>query len=141
MGLGPYSAGLLFALGVFASSFVYDIFLMNLPVEGEILEITAYLDGSLKQHLCGVISGIVWYTGILTAWISTSVPENLQAAALTRFLLLQGSPVLAALWGILVFREFKESDVRVKIMGTMMIVMFLCGLAMIGLSPTYLRQG
>jgi len=140
LGLGPYAAGALFAFGVFASSFVYDIFMMNLPIEGEAVEFMAYLDGKLKQHLSGAISGMVWYSGVLLAWISASVPENLQGTALTRFMLLQGSPVIAALWGILVFREFKESDVRVKIMGTLMIVMFLCGLAMIGLSPMYLRK-
>ncbi len=140
LGLGPYAAGALFAFGVFASSFIYDIFLMNLPIEGEAVEFTAYLDGKLKQHLSGVISGIVCYSGILMAWICVSVPENLQGTALNRFMLLQGSPVVASLWGMLVFREFKESDVRVKIMGTLMIVMFLCGMAMIGLSPTYLRK-
>ena len=140
LGLGPYAAGALFAFGVFASSFVYDIFMMNLAIEGEAVEFMAYLDGKLKQHLSGAISGMVWYSGVLLAWISASVPENLQGTALTRFMLLQGSPVIAALWGILVFREFKESDVRVKIMGTLMIVMFLCGLAMIGLSPMYLRK-
>jgi len=140
LGLGPYAAGALFAFGVFASSFVYDIFMMNLPIEGEAVEFMAYVDGKLKQHLSGAISGMVWYSGVLLAWISASVPENLQGTALTRFMLLQGSPVIAALWGILVFREFKESDVRVKIMGTLMIVMFLCGLAMIGLSPMYLRK-
>jgi glucose uptake protein len=140
LGLGPYAAGALFAFGVFASTFVYDIFLMNLPIEGEAVEVTAYLDGTLKQHLSGLISGIVWYSGVLSAWVSVSVPENLGGTALTRFMLLQGSPILAALWGMLVFREFKESDVRVKVMGTLMIVMFLCGLAMIGLSPMYLRK-
>jgi len=140
LGLGPYAAGALFAFGVFGSSFVYDLFLMNLPVDGEPVEITSYLDGKLKQHLSGVISGIVWYSGVLLAWICASVPENLQGSPLTRFVLLQGSPIVAAIWGIVIFKEFKESDMRVKLMGTLMIVMFLCGLAMIGLAPMYLRK-
>ena len=53
----------------------------------------------------------------------------------------QGAPVLAALWGIVVFREFKNSDVRVKVLGTLMLVLFVCGLAMIGLAPQLLRKG
>jgi len=96
--------------------------------------------GKLTQHLSGVISGIVWYTGVLLAWVCVSVPEDIQAPDLTRFMLLQGSPLVASLWGMLVFKEFKQSDIRVKIMGALMIVMFLCGLAMIGLSPMYLRK-
>ncbi len=57
-----------------------------------------------------------------------------------RFVLAQGSPVLAALWGILVFREFKNGDIRVKLLGTLMLVLFLCGMAMIGLAPALLRR-
>jgi glucose uptake protein len=57
------------------------------------------------------------------------------------FMMAQGSPVLAALWGILVFREFKNSDVRVKVLGTLMLVLFVCGLAMIGLAPQLLPRG
>ena len=140
LGLGPYGVGLLFAFAMFISSFVYDIFLMNLPVEGEAVEFTAYLDGKLKQHLSGIVSGVIWYTGAILAWVCTTVPVELQGGALARFMLQQGSPIVAALWGILIFREFKQSDVRVKLMGTLMIVLFLCGLALIGLAPLYLRK-
>jgi glucose uptake protein len=140
LGLGPYSLGALFAFGVFISSFIYDIFLMNLPVEGEPVEVTSYLDGKLKQHLYGLGAGIVWYTGILVAWVSTSVPVELQGGGLARFVVLQSGPIVAAIWGIFAFKEFSQSDVRVKVMSTLMMVLFLCGLAMIGLSPTLLRR-
>ena len=140
LGLGPYALGFIFAFGVFFSTFVFDIFFMNLPVEGEPAEFGWYLKGGLKQHLSGLVSGFIWYTGMASAWVCASVPEAMQGAPLPRFLLAQGSPVLAALWGIVVFREFKNSDVRVKLMGTLMLVLFLCGLCMIGLAPL-LRKG
>ena len=113
---------------------------MNLPVEGEPVEFGAWLGGRLKQHLLGVASGFVWYAGMLSAWVCASVPETIQGGSLPRFVLAQASPVLAALWGMLVFREFKTSDMRVKVMGTLMVVMFLLGLAMIGLAPQLLRK-
>jgi glucose uptake protein len=109
-------------------------------VEGDPVEFGWYLNGSLKQHLSGFVSGFVWYTGMVSAWVCTSVPEAMQGEPLPRFLLAQGSPVLAALWGILVFREFKNSDIRVKLLGTLMLVLFLCGLCMIGLAPLLLRK-
>jgi glucose uptake protein len=140
MGLGPYSVGFLFALGVFISSLVLEIFFMNLPVEGNPLDAGEYLSGRLKQHLAGVGAGITWYTGTVLAWICTSVPDAIQGEALPRLLLSQASPILAALWGILVFREFKGSDIRLKVMGTLMLVLFACGLAMIALGPTLLRK-
>ena len=141
LGLGPYSIGFIFAFGVFFSSFVYDIFFMNLPVEGDPVEFGGYLNGRLKQHLAGLVSGVVWYAGIVLAWVCTSVPEAIQGGPMLHFMLAQGSPVLAALWGILVFREFKDSDVRVKLLGTLMLVLLLCGMAMIGLAPLFLQKG
>ena len=139
-GLGPYAVGFIFAFGAFFSSFVFDIFFMNLPVEGEPLEFGGYLRGHMRQHLAGLGSGFVWYTGLLLAWVCTSVPAAIQGEPILHFMMTQGSPVLAALWGILVFREFKNCDVRVKLLGTLMLVLFICGMAMIGLAPQFLSQ-
>jgi glucose uptake protein len=139
--LGPYALGAVFAFGVFFSSFVFDIFFMNLPVEGAPLEFGGYLRGGLRQHLSGLVSGVVWYTGIMLAWVCSSVPEAIQAEPALGFGLAQASPVVAALWGIVVFREFKNSDVRLKVLGMLMLVTFLCGIAMIGLAPTFLKKG
>jgi glucose uptake protein len=141
LGLGPYAVGFIFAFGVFFSSFVFDIFFMNLPVEGDPVEFGAYLNGRLKQHLAGLASGFIWYIGMVLAWVCTSVPEAIQGEPMLHFMLAQGAPVLAALWGIVVFREFKNSDLRVKLMGTLMLVLFLCGMAMIGLAPLFLHKG
>src|ERR1035438_9614806 len=141
LGLGPYALGFIFAIGVFLSSFVFDIFFINLPVEGEPVEFGAYLKGQKKQHLAGLGSGFVWYTGMVLAWVGTSVPATIQGEPTVSFMMAQGSPVLAALWGIVVFREFKDSDARVKLLGTLMLVLFLCGVAMIGLAPQFLRKG
>ena len=141
LGLGPYALGAIFAFGVFFSSFVYDIFFMNLPVEGAPVELGGYFSGSLKQHLAGLVSGVIWYAGILSAWLCASVPETIQGEPVLRFGLAQGSPVVAALWGIVVFREFKNSDMRVKVLGTFMLVLLLCGIAMFGMAPMFLRKG
>jgi glucose uptake protein len=140
LGLGPYSVGFIFALGVFFSSFVFDIFFMNLPVEGNPVEFGGYLNGGLKQHLYGVLSGLVWYTGMIAAWVCTSVPEEMQGSPILRYGLYHGAPVLAALWGILIFREFKDGDMRVKLTGTLMLVLYLCGMIILGLAPLLLRK-
>ena len=141
LGLGPYAVGAIFAFGVFFSSFVFDIFFMNLPVDGEPVEFTTFLTSPLKQHLTGWLSGILWFTGVLAAWICTSVPEQEQIGPLAHVTLSQASPVIAALWGILVFRELKEGDFRVKMMGILSPVLFLLGLALIGLAPVWATKG
>jgi hypothetical protein len=78
LGLGPYAAGFLFAFGVFFSTFVYEIFFVNLPVEGEPVELGAYLSGRTGQHVAGLASGFIWYAGTIMAWVCASVPESMQ---------------------------------------------------------------
>jgi glucose uptake protein len=114
---------------------------MNLPVEGEPIEFTEYFKGRAKQHLAGLTSGFIFYSGMVLALVCTSVPETIRGGPMLRFMLAEGSPVLAALWGIVVFREFKNSDMRVSILGTLMLALYLCGLAMIGLAPALLQRG
>jgi glucose uptake protein len=137
LGLGPYAVSALIGLAVFLSSFVFNIFFMNLPVEGEPAEFAAYFKGKLKQHLMGLLGGVLWYSGLLGAMVATHVPETLQPAPLPRFLLSHGSAIAAAIFGILFLRELRGSDMRVKVLAVLMITLFACGLAMIGLSPTY----
>jgi glucose uptake protein len=140
IGLGPYSAGALFALGMFLSSLVFSVFLMNLPVEGEPLEFSAYFKGRPAQHVLGLLAGVLWYGGTLAALVSTSLPVQLQPAPLGGFLLAQGAPIVTALLGILVFREIRGGDMRLKMLAFLMIALFVCGLAMIGLAPVYMPK-
>lgn len=139
-GLGPYALGALFALGVFISTFVYNIFLMNLPVQDEPLDFSAYFAGGMGKHLLGLIAGIVWYSGVVAAWVGISTPEQLLPGVFTRFMLAQGAPVVAALLGLVIWREFRAGDMRTKILALLMLALFICGLAMIGLAPMYLRK-
>jgi glucose uptake protein len=135
LGLGPYAVGAIFAFGIFVSTLVFDIFFMNLPVEGEPVEITSYLTCTLTRHLVGVASGAVWFTGVLAALVCTATPEMAQTSTLARILVGQSGPVLAALWGILIFGELKEGDFRVKAVGLLTPLLFLCGVVLIGLAP------
>jgi glucose uptake protein len=140
LGLGPYASGAVFAFGVFFSTFVFNIFFMNLPVEGDPVDFGAYFKSRTRQHVLGLMGGFLWFAGTLAGLIAVSVPETLQPTVLPRFLMAQGPPVIAALLGIIVWKEIKGSDVRVRILAAMMIVLFVCGLAMIGLAPLYLRK-
>jgi glucose uptake protein len=140
LGLGPYAAGAVFVIGVFLSSFIFDIFFMNLPIAGEPVELVTILTSSGKQHLIGLAGGVIWYTGMLAALVCTSVPEHLPGTQLTRQLLVQGAPVVTALWGIVVFREFKTYDIRVKVLGVLMLVLFAGGLVVLGAAPLYAKR-
>ena len=52
-------------------------------------------------------------------------------------LLAEGAPVIAALWGLLVWKEYR-GDMRLKSLVTLMVFLLACGLALVALSPAYL---
>ena len=72
--------------------------------------------------------------------VCTRVPEQSQVPQLARYMLIQAPPVLAALWGMVVFAELKSTDVRLKALGALMLVLFLCCLSMIGLAPLFVPK-
>jgi len=137
VGLGPYALAAMFAAGIVLTTPVFNVFFMNLPVEGDPVDFAMFFSSTLKQHLLGVLGGILWFTGVLAAMISGSVPDQIQGGQVLRAILLQSWPLLAALWGILVFRELKGAEGRVKIMSFLMLVLFACGMTMIALAPVY----
>ena len=139
-GLGPYAAAAVFALGAFFSTFVYTIFFMNLPVEGEPLEVRAYFKSRLGQHIFGLLGGVLWFAGLEAGMVATAVSDTLQPSPLISLLLSQGSPVVAALVGIVILHELKGSDMRVKVLAVLMVILFATGLTMLALSPTYLPK-
>lgn len=136
-GLGPYTIGVVFALGVFLSTFVFNLFFMNLPVEGEPLEFRDYLKGHPKKHFLGVIGGGLWCAGAVANFVGSSAPEAVQVGPAISLALGQGAAMISALWGLLLWKEFKGADTRVSALVFIMFVLFIAGLAMIAVAPLY----
>ena len=136
-GLGPYAIAVVFALGVFLSTFVFNLFFMNLPVEGEPLELPDYFKGLPKQHLLGVAGGILWCAGTIANFVGSSAPESVQVGPAISLALGQGAAMVSALWGLLLWKEFAGADSRVKALLLIMFVLFIAGLAMVSVAPLY----
>ena len=133
-GLGPYSVAVLFALGVFLSTFVYNLFFMNLPVDGEPLELRDILKSRPTQHLWGILAGVIWGVGGMALFVVASAPSEAQGALWLTYAVPSAAALLSALWGVLAWREFPDTDARLKAMLALMLVLFACGLAMISLA-------
>jgi glucose uptake protein len=136
-GLGPYAIGLVFAIGVFFSTFVFNLFFMNLPVEGEPLELLDYFKGSGKLHLLGVAGGVIWCAGAIANFVGSSAPEQVQAGPAISLALGQGATMVSTLWGLLLWKEFAGADSRIKALLVIMFVLFLAGLGMISVAPLF----
>ena len=134
-GLGPYSLVVMFSVGILFSTFVFNLYLMNLPLSGRPLEILEYFRGRLRQHAIGLLGGAVWAMGIIASLVATSAPEEAQVARGTSFALLESAPLLAALWGLAAWKEFKEADARTTSLLVLMLFLYLAGLVMLALAP------
>jgi glucose uptake protein len=139
IGLGPYSLMVIFGLGVLFATFVFNLFFMNLPIEGDPLEFNDYFKGTIGQHVMGFIAGGLWAAGGLMALLVTTPKGDTHLPQSTVDLVSQSAPILAALFGLLIWREYKAGDMRVKLTAFLMLVIFAGGVACISLASLYAR--
>ncbi|MGA2327548.1 MAG: multidrug DMT transporter permease [Bryobacteraceae bacterium] len=135
-GLGPYAMAFVFAAGIFFSTFIFNLFFMNLTVQGEPVEILDYLRGTWKQHGLGVLGGMVWATGTIASFVVASAPEARLGPAM-RYGLGQSAAVVGALWGLLAWKEFRGADVAVRILMGVMLILFAGGVTLAAVARLY----
>ncbi len=136
-GLGPYAIGFVFSAGVFLSTFVYNAYFLRKPIQGRPLEFSEYFKGTSKEHFWGIVGGIVWAIGTLSSFVAASAPKELQVGPAISYALGQGSTMVGALWGVVVWKEFKGGGALVNRCLVLMFILFVCGLTMVSIAPLY----
>jgi glucose uptake protein len=128
--LTPYTALVIFALGIFISNFVFNTLAMKKPFMGEPVKLGAYFKGSFGTHMVGLLGGFIWCLGTALNYISSG-----QAGTAISYALGQGAPMIAAIWGIFIWKEFRGTPAGVKrqvnLLNIGMFVFFIAGLALI----------
>jgi glucose uptake protein len=137
LGLGPYAAAFMFAIGIVLTTPVYNLFFMNLPVAGEPISFGAYLRGSLNQHLLGLAGGIIWMAGAISNFVAASAPPSVHVGPAVSYAIGQGAALVSTLWGLLVWKEFAGASAGVKARIVLMLVFFIGGLWLLSLAPLY----
>ncbi len=125
----PYTAFFVFSLGIFLSNFLFNTYVMKRPFVGEPVTYKTYFSGSLGTHCVGVLGGIVWGLGTLLSYVAAG-----KAGAAISYALGQGAPMIAALWGVFIWKEFRRDIPRVNFLLIMMFLFFIAGLAAIVVS-------
>jgi glucose uptake protein len=124
--LTGYSAVVFFALGIFVSNFVFNTVFMKRPVEGEPVTYGQYFAGDFKTHLMGILGGIIWCVGM-----SFSIIAAGKAGYAISYGLGQGATLVAALWGVFIWKEFKGASKVVNLLLVLMFICFLVGIVLI----------
>jgi glucose uptake protein len=138
-GLGPYAIAFIFAVGVFLSTFVFNLYFMNLPVEGEPVAFSEYFRGGRKQHALGLVGGILWCTGAICNFVAASTPKEVEVGPAVSYAIGQGATMVSALWGLLVWREFAGAVQQVRVLLALMLILFVAGLGLVSLAPLYMK--
>lgn len=137
--LGVYSVGVVFAAAIFLSTFVFNLFLINLALDGEVHP-RRYFRAAPKLHGLGVAGGMVWALGAAAALLAGTPGEGVRVAPAAPALC-QGFAVIAALWGLLAWKEFRESNTKVKALAVLMLAAYIGGVALLSLAPLPVQRG
>ncbi len=124
--MGPYAAVFVFAVGIFLSNFIINTFMMKKPFVGTPVSYADYFKGGFGTHLTGVLGGIIWGVGM-----SFNIIASGRAGFAISYGLGQGATMVAALWGVFIWKEFKTAPPGTSRLIAAMFGCFLVGLVLI----------
>jgi glucose uptake protein len=130
--LTPYTASVIFSIGLFLSNFIWNSYAMYKPITGNRVTYRDYFkQGNLKLHLIGIFGGAIWSLGMTLNIIASG-----QAGFAISYGLGQGATLIAALWGVFIWKEFKGIN-GIKHLLILMFLLYLAGLGLIIISKIY----
>lgn len=127
--LTPYSAFFIFAVGIFISNFAFNTIVMKKPFDGVPVGYKEYFKGNFKTHMVGVLGGVIWALGTSLSYIAAG-----KAGAAISYALGQGAPMIAAIWGVFIWKEFKGGTKQTNLLLGLMFLLFIGGLTFIVIS-------
>jgi glucose uptake protein len=122
--LSPYSSVVFLTFGALLSCFLWNIYFMKKPLVGEPVSFSGFFSGPPSGHLLGLLGGCIWGVGTVFNIVAGKVTGFAIAYAIG-----QSAPMVAALWGLLAWRELAGSGSRAKLYLVLMFVFF--GLAIL----------
>ncbi|HEX2790004.1 MAG TPA: hypothetical protein VHN17_06205 [Steroidobacteraceae bacterium] len=125
--LSPYTAIVVFSAGVLLSNFLWNSVMMIKPFTGAPVPFGDYFaKGNVRLHLVGILGGVIWNVGMSFNIIASTV-----AGAALSYGLGQGATMIAALWGVFVWKEFHGASRGTnKLLGAMFLF-YLAGLGIL----------
>ena len=122
----PYTAVFIFSVGIFISNFLFNTILIKRPFVGEPTSYAAYFRGKFSTHLTGILGGLIWGLGNSLNLIAAG-----KAGPAISYGLGQGATLIAALWGVFIWKEFTNAPKGTNGLIAAMFVLFVAGLGLI----------
>lgn len=124
--LSPYTAVVIFSIGILLSNLLFNTLLMKMPFSGAPVSFSAYFKGGGKNHITGILGGAIWCLGM-----SFNIIASGKAGPAISYGLGQGATVIAALWGIFIWKEFREAPKGTSATLNLMLLFYVVGLGLL----------
>ncbi|HWO31148.1 MAG TPA: GRP family sugar transporter [Candidatus Acidoferrum sp.] len=124
--LGPYSIAVFLTLGALLSCTVWNVYFMKKPLVGEPVNFSEFFRGPISGHLLGMLGGVIWGTGM----VFNLVAANFTGVAIS-YAIGQSAPMVAALWGVLAWKEFEGAGSRAKLYLGLMFVFYCLAILLV----------
>jgi glucose uptake protein len=124
--ISSYTAVVFFSIGALICTAILNPVFMAKPVQGEPVKMADWLRGSSRVHLLGMLGGAIWCLGNSVSFMSVGA-----ASPAVSYGLSNSAPVVAALWGIFVWKEFRDAPKGTNVLLSLMFICYLIGLALI----------
>lgn len=128
--MSPYQAVFFFALAVLVSTFILNPFVMRYSVEGKASMKDYFKNGDTRTHLIGMLGGFIWMSGMVISFMTAGAAVNKAVS----YALSNASPLVAMIWGVLIWKEFKAAPKGTNKYVYAMFFSFLVALVLIALS-------
>lgn len=125
--LTPYTAVVAFSLGLLLSNFIWNSIMMAKPLTGEPVPFGDYFTkGTPRLHLVGILGGMIWSVGMAFSIIASTA-----AGPALSYGLGQGATMIGAIWGVLIWKEFRGAPPGTNRLLAGMFVFYLLGLGVL----------
>lgn len=124
--LTPYTAVFIFSVGVFLSNLLFNTILIYRPFQGRPTSYTEYFGGRFATHLVGILGGLIWGLGNSFNLLAAG-----KAGPAISYGLGQGATLVAAFWGVFIWKEFRNAPKGTHALITAMFFFFIAGLGLL----------
>lgn len=129
--LDAYTVSTFFTAGAFIATFVAIPILLRRPLIGDGGRIGVYLRGRMSWHVLGMLAGALWCSGTVFNFISAGLVGIAISVGVG-----SGAPMIGALWGVFVWREFATGSPRAKALIAAALVLYVIGVAAMSIAYT-----
>jgi glucose uptake protein len=124
--LSPYSSVVFLTFGALLSCFIWNLYFMKKPLVGDPVSFSGFFSGPASGHVLGLLGGCIWGVGTVF-----NVVAGKATAFAISYAIGQSAPMVAALWGVLAWKEFAGAPGKAKMYLAAMFVFYCFGILLV----------